>query len=126
MPMDRRDGLKPHQQLILDRAADPEDVLVRGYVETFSRNDVNELKAVVLDENRRESDRKGALERLNLWADQGSKFACAALQEMGIGGRAVMSDREFEKALGNMQLDDRSRAKVRALGKSFFQYTSSL
>src|ERR1700693_5467757 len=102
MPMDRRDGLKPHQQLILDRAADTEDVLVRGYVETFGRNDVNELKAVVLDENRRESDRKGALERLNLWADQGSKFACAALQGRGIGGRGGMSYRECEISVGYM------------------------
>src|SRR6266851_8337284 len=126
MPMDRKDGLKPYMQKILDDAANTEQVTTfGGYITEFSRKDVADLVSIVAEPAHRDSDRKSALEKLQRWADQGSKFAQAALKQLGLGSYA-MSDAEFERALNSMRLDDKSKAKVKGLGKNFFRYTSRL
>jgi hypothetical protein len=125
-PMDFR-GTKHFQQANVDRAADTETVILfGGNIGEFKRQEVEALKTVVLDEsNHRSIDRKNALEKLQRWSDQGSKFAAAALREMGVGS-AVLSDHEFERALKNLRLDDKNKAQVRSFGKDFFRFASSL
>ena len=126
MPFDSPSGWKPWQQQIIDNASDTETVvLFGGNIGEFSRKHVKELQEIASDPAHRQSDRKAALEKLQRWADQGSKFAQAALKDMGLGSHA-MSDREFESALNNMQLDPKTKAKVRSFGKNFFRFTSTL
>jgi hypothetical protein len=125
MPMDYR-GTKHWQKANVDRAADEENVvLFGGNLGTFKRQEVEALQAVVRDENYRQLDRKNALEKLQRWSQQGSKFASAALQELGVGSVDI-SDREFERALANIRLPEKDRAKVKSFGKDFFRFASSL
>ena len=126
MPMDRKDGCKPWQQAIIESAKDSEDVVVfGGNIETFKRNDVESLKAIVADENYRSIERRNALEKLQRWSDQGSRFAQSALKDLGVGS-AAMSNAEFERAIANMRLTDKGKAQVRSFGKGFFRFAGSL
>jgi hypothetical protein len=99
--------------------------LFGGNVGEFRRQEVGALKEIAADESQRPQDRQNAIEKLQRWAQQKSKFAQAALTDLGIGS-AVMSDKEFERALANMRLDDKSKRKVRSIGKDFFRFASSL
>src|ERR1700722_13479658 len=124
-PMDHR-GTKHWQQANVDRAADTETVILfGGNIGEFSRKEVEALKEVVADESFRPIERQNALEKLQRWSDQGSKFAQSALKDLGLGS-AAMSNAEFERAIANMRLDDKGKARVRSFGKGFFRFAGSL
>jgi len=124
-PMDHR-GTKHWQQTNVDKAADIETIILfGGNIGEFSRKEVEALKAVVADESFRAIERRNALEKLQRWSDQGSKFAQSALKDLGLGS-AAMSNAEFERAIANMRLDDKGKARVRSFGKNFFRFAGSL
>jgi hypothetical protein len=125
MPMDQR-GTKHWQQANVDKAADIETIILfGGNIGEFSRKEVEALREVVADESFRPIERQNALEKLQRWSDQGSKFAQSALKDLGLGS-AAMSNAEFERAIANMRLDDKGKARVRSFGKGFFRFASAL
>lgn len=124
-PMDHK-GIKPWQQKIIDDSKDIEEVILfGGNIGTFSRRHCQELKQIVADGNQRSTERKAAQEKLERWANQGSKFAVEALTELGVGSH-VMTPAQFDKAVTRLRLDPKTDRKVRALGPKFFIFAAEL
>jgi hypothetical protein len=125
-PMNNRNGWAPFQQAIIEAAADEENIVVfGGNIETFTRKRCQELKQIVADGNQRSTERKAAQEKLERWADQGSKFAAEALSELGIGSH-VMTPAQFDKAVTRLRLDPKTDRKVRAMGPKLFKFAAEL
>jgi hypothetical protein len=124
--MNDGNGWSPWQRAIIDAANDTEDVVVfGGNIETFTRGRCQELKQIVADGNQRSTERKAAQEKLERWANQGSKFAVEALTELGVGSH-VMTPAQFDKAVTRLRLDPKTDRKVRALGPKFFIFAAEL
>src|SRR5579859_6420161 len=108
-PMDHN-GWKPWQQRIIDDAAETETygpVFGSGTMETISKKYVNELRDAVSSVEVSQIQSKNAFEKLKRFAEQGSKFAQAALAELGVGTRGAMSEKRFAATVAKLGLDDK-------------------
>ena len=129
MPMDSPSGWKPFQQRIIDDAAEVETygpVFGSGCMEEISRKYVNELRDAVSSAEVSQPQSKNAFEKLQRFAEQGSKFAQAALAELGVGTRGAMGEKQFNATVAKLGLDDRTRRKLTALGPKFLSYVGNL
>ncbi|MGA8618889.1 MAG: hypothetical protein WB660_10295 [Candidatus Sulfotelmatobacter sp.] len=127
MPMDHN-GLKPYQVKIAEEANDVETygpVFGSGCMEEISRKYVNELRDAVSSTEMSQTQSKNALEKLQCFAEQGSKFAQAALAELGIGTR-TMNEKEFKATVDKLGLDDRTKRRLISLGPRFLSYVGNL
>ncbi len=128
MPMDVN-GQKPYQLRISEDARETEiygPVFGSGTMEEISRKFVNELRDAAASPEVSQSQSKNALEKLNRFAEQGSKFAAQALEELGLGVRGTMDEKTFHAAIEKMGLDPTTKRKLTALGPKFLQYASNL
>ena len=127
MPMDHN-GLKPYQVKIAEEANDVETygpVFGSGCMEEISRKYVNELRDAAATPEVSQLQSKNALEKLQRFAEQGSKFAQAALADLGIGTR-TMSEKQFKATVDKLGLDDTTKRKLTALGPKFLSYVGNL
>ena len=83
------------------------------------------MKSAATDESLSNRDRRIALEKLERWGEQGSKFAQAALAELGVGTR-TMSEKQFKSTINKLGLDDKTKRKLTALGPKFMSYVGNL
>jgi len=113
-------------QRITEEAANIESfVAFGGNIMEVDRRHVEELKQIVGNPEHRDSDRKAAQEKLERWANNGSKFASAALADLGLSGH-FMTPQQFDSAVKKLRLDPKTERKVRAMGPSFFKFAAEL
>jgi len=128
MPMNSNSPFgNPWMQRVSEEAANIESfVAFGGNIMEVDRRHVEELKNIAASgSGHRDAERKAAREKLERWANNGSKFATAALGELGLGSH-TMTPQQFDAAVKKLHLDSKTKRKVRAMGPSFFKFAAEL